>query len=154
MKNYPLLLLLFCCTLFFTACSDDDDEAPSKEQMLQDKRWQITALEASTLFGDIDFYADLEDCQKDNYVEFRDNGVLVVNEGATKCDDSDPQEAQGTWSLNGDVLQISGIGASFGLPVNDLELTITELTASSLSADFKQNVSGFDIDGTVTMETM
>ncbi|RNI23637.1 lipocalin-like domain-containing protein [Rufibacter latericius] len=154
MKNYPLLLLLFCSTLFFSACSSDDDGTPSQDEMLQNKRWQITALDASTPIGNLDLYEDFEDCQKDNFVEFKANGVLVVDEGATKCDSSNPQQTPGTWSLNGNVLTISGIGDAFGLPDDDLEITVTSLTNSRLDGEFTESVSGFSIDGTVTLETM
>jgi hypothetical protein len=155
MKNYPLLLLLFCCSLFFTACSNDDDATPSQEEMLMNKRWQITALEVTLpIIGSQDLYAGFEECEKDTYVEFKANGVLVVDEGATKCDTSDPQQYPGTWTLEGDVLTIMGAGASFGLPVNDLELTITDLSSTRLDGEFSQTISGFNIDGTVTLETM
>ncbi|MBC3540751.1 lipocalin family protein [Rufibacter sediminis] len=155
MKKHPLLLLLFCCTLFFSACSDDDDATPSKEDMLMNKRWQITALEvALPIIGSQDLYEDFEDCEKDNFIEFRANGVVTVDEGATKCDDSNPQQYPGTWTLEGDVLTIKGAGSSFGLPVNDLKLTITQLSGNSLEGEFSQSISGYEIDGTVTLKTM
>ncbi|KAA3440530.1 lipocalin-like domain-containing protein [Rufibacter hautae] len=154
MKNNPFLLLLFCGALFFSACSSDDDDTPSEDEMLQNKRWQITALQASTPFGNLDLYEDFEDCQRDNFVEFKANGVLEVNEGATKCNNSDPQQTQGTWSLSGGVLTISGIGDAYGLPDDDLEITVTSLTSSKLDGEFTESISGISIDGTVTLETM
>ncbi|WP_181307249.1 hypothetical protein [Rufibacter sp. XAAS-G3-1] len=151
MKNYPLLLLLFCCALFFNACSDDDDATPNKEDMLMNKRWQITALDVTLPFvGPQDLYAGFENCEKDSFVEFRGNGVLVVDEGAIKCNSSGPQQVTGSWKLEGDVLTIMGAGASFGLPVNDLEVTITDLSSTRLDGEFSQSI----IDGTVTLETM
>ncbi|ALI99097.1 lipocalin family protein [Rufibacter tibetensis] len=153
MKNYPLLLLLFCCALVFNGCSSDDDD-PSQEDMLKNKRWQITALDASTPIGDYDFYADMEDCQRDNFVEFEDDEELIIDEGATKCRSSDPQRRNGSWTLKGNILTLRGIGEAYGLPEDDLELTVTELTSTSLTANFSQSVQGFPINGTVTMETM
>ncbi|WP_207433591.1 lipocalin family protein [Sabulibacter ruber] len=150
MKNYSLLLLLFCCTFFLNACSDDDD-TPSREEMLMNKRWQITGLTVSTPLGSIDYYEEFEDCMRDNYIEFRSGGILVMNEGPTKCNDSAPQENPGTWSLEGNTLRISGIGAALSLQVDELELQVTELTNTSLAADFETTFSGFTFDGNLEM---
>ncbi|AKQ47154.1 hypothetical protein TH63_18320 [Rufibacter radiotolerans] len=156
MKNYPLLLLLFCATLFTTACSkDDEDPAPTKEEMVQNKRWQITGFTVSNiLIGTIDYYASLESCQKDNYLEFKPGNVLLANEGATKCDPAAPQQTQGTWKIEGDVMTLSAPGLTAGLPVTELKLTIKELTATTLTADFNESISGLPVTGTVKMTAM
>ncbi|GGK88438.1 hypothetical protein ACD591_19010 [Rufibacter glacialis] len=155
MKNYPLLLLLFCCTLFFTACSSDDDDSPSKEDMLKNKRWQITAASAAVpFFGSVDFYANLKDCQRDNYFEFQANGVLLINEGATKCTALSPQQVQGSWSLNGDIMTIQGLGATLGLPSDKLEIKLTDLSSTSLTGEFSLDYNGLPVTVKVTMRTM
>lgn len=46
-----------------------------------------------------DLYAQMEDCDKDNYVSFFDNGTYRFDEGATKCEMQDPQTKSGNWEF-------------------------------------------------------
>ena len=154
MKNYPFLLLVFCCALFFTACSDDDD-SPSKEDMLMNKRWQIVAASTAVPFlGTIAIYNRIPACQKDNYLEFQANGVLLINEGATKCAAASPQQVPGTWSLKGDVLTLQGAGATLGLTTDKLEIKLTDLSSTSLTGEFSLDYNGIPATVKVTMRTM
>ncbi|GAB2527840.1 lipocalin-like domain-containing protein [Rufibacter soli] len=155
MKNSPLLLLLFCATLFTTACSKKDDPDPTKEEMVQNKRWQVTGFTVSNvLIGTVDYYATLGACEKDNFLEFKANNVLIADEGATKCDPSSPQQTQGTWKLEGDVLTLSAPGLTAIVQVKELKLTIKELTATTLTADFNESISGLPVTGTIKMTAM
>ncbi|WP_205501454.1 hypothetical protein [Rufibacter psychrotolerans] len=154
MKNYAFLLLLFCGALLLTGCSDDDDSTPSREEMLVNKRWQITGLTISSLLGTIDYYEESEPCMRDNYVEFKPGGVLLMNEGLSKCNASDAQEAEGRWSLNGNVLHLEGVGDPLSLPVDELDLDIKEMSSTEMSAEFETTFSGFNFTGTLDMTVM
>jgi hypothetical protein len=151
MKKNPLLLLLICFCLFLSACGDDDD-SPSREEMLMNKQWVVSAFTITTPLTIIDYYNTFQACQKDNFVEFRSGGVLYIDEGATKCNLSTPQNAQGTWALNGDILRVSGV-AALGVPVNELDLTIEDISSTKITGEFTQTVSGFQVTGKVSLST-
>ncbi|MFC6996411.1 lipocalin-like domain-containing protein [Rufibacter roseus] len=148
MKN--LITSFFAVMLLcLSACSNDDDNQLDAQAKLPNKRWAITELKIETFLGESDAYADFEDCEKDNYFEFRENGVLIVDEGATKCSSDDPQQTQGTWSVQGNVMTISGL--NLGLPSNTVKLNITELTDASLRGTFKEDYQGVPVSGKLAM---
>ena len=85
--------------------------------------------QVSTLAGlTNDDYASFEECERDNYKEFRSGGVYVENEGATKCDPADPQESTASWRISGDgkTLTISYFGFI------SLNYEVVELTDNTL----------------------
>jgi len=101
--------------LVLSGCGKDDDEkgpevSPTK---LTGKTWKLTAANLSPAFTDpesgvsySDLYSVMEACERDNTVMYMaadanaTSGVLMGDEGATKCDDSDPQQEAGTWAFN------------------------------------------------------
>jgi len=70
-----------------------------------------------------DMFAMMEDCEKDDTNKFNTDKTVVTDEGATKCDSSNPQKTTSTWSFNADetVLTITDDGDVITLSI--LELT-------------------------------
>lgn len=46
-----------------------------------------------------DFYAFLDDCEKDNFMNFNANGTYITDEGALICDTASAQITLGTWKF-------------------------------------------------------
>lgn len=142
MKKIPVLLFFGLILVF--SCSKKSDPAPaSPDQLLVTPKGWITT--AGTINPPIsipgapagtppisDFYSlFLEACEKDDVLLFTSNGQYKIDEGATKCNTSDPQtKEQGTWAFNSTktILNItpqSGTGDAY-------TMTIAELSATTL----------------------
>lgn len=138
MKKITILFLALSMAFTVTSCNKDDDDnsTPSnnnpggsnltKTEMLTAKKWKMTAL---TVDGQ-DFYALMDDCDKDDTHEFKTDGSYTYDEGATKCDPMDDQIiSQSTWKFTDNETKIEYDGE---------EATITELTETKmvLEGDF------------------
>jgi hypothetical protein len=124
--NLQFLLIMLAFVTVFTSCDKDDDETPiSKEDLLTNKKWRTTAFTVDpAYFGISDLYAQYEDCDKDDFMESKKGGQLVRDEGASRCDSSDPQTLTGTWIFNGDQTKITVNDPEIGTyPADVLELT-------------------------------
>ena len=149
MKKLFNLFIALVLVGSFTGCKkdNDDDKPKTKTELLTAKNWRLSAAVASGVYQGVSFsqdgYADMEPCEKDDFLKFNSDKTLIYDQGPTKCDDTaaDPQTDQGAWDLNSDqtklLLSDSGGGASFGLD-------ILELTASTLKVEYSES----DTDGT------
>ena len=134
------LLLLAVSTIAVTAFKKDD--AKSNEDYLTAKScWKQTKSESydpttSTWSDDT-----IDDCTKDDCTTFKSDKSLVVDEGATKCDPTDPQTSTGTWSLSADgkTLTLSQAGISFAGTV--VELTDSKLVLEIEILGFKSRLT-------------
>lgn len=104
----PLAPLVF---LMYLGCSYDEPR-PDRTELIAGsnsfgKTWQISNIQVE--LGTITPHR----CVTDNYVTYYPSGRYEVNEGATKCDPSDPPALVGTWVLDdsGETLIISIDGA-------------------------------------------
>jgi hypothetical protein len=50
-----------------------------------------------------DLYANVEDCEKDDYLKFDSDFTINQNGGNTLCDVNQPQESFGRWNLMSDI---------------------------------------------------
>ncbi|MBC6610686.1 hypothetical protein H8B15_07115 [Hymenobacter sp. BT507] len=63
------------------------------------KSWKMTAVtekEGSEPAKDI--YTDEPACLRDNVYQFQADGVFMMDEGTTRCDQAHPQTRTGTWA--------------------------------------------------------
>ena len=130
-------------TGLLAACGNDDDEPapPTRTELLTGKAdWRFTALTSDppipTVSGTVvtNVFAQLAACNRDDLYIFRDNGRFIWDEGASKCDDSDPQVFnEGTWTLSADENTIV-FNSTVGQGTE--EWRILELTATVLRAEF------------------
>ena len=88
-------LLAFGTT--FTACK----KKKTQEDFLKDPAgWVMNKVELNANNGGwTDMTSQVPSCTLDDRIYFQDGGVLKTDEGATKCNASDPQTTTGTWAL-------------------------------------------------------
>ncbi len=99
--------LLVIATLFlFTACQKDKSES-ARMDLITTGTWKLIALTSqpgNDIDGDgiidTDVFAFYDVCEKDNFYVFKRNGEYEVNEGASKCDASDPQVYTSHWQFS------------------------------------------------------
>lgn len=111
-----LALLLAFGALTTTACKKDDDKSRS-DILVDEATWvQVKSEEQDPTTGAWS-EVTIEDCSKDDTYTFKADKSLVFDEGATKCNDADPQSSTGTWAFSADettlTLTIDGFGLAF-----------------------------------------
>jgi len=133
-----MYLILFISLFLNINCGKKEDAMPvSNQQLLTTSGgWKLTAETLSPPFqGITDYYAELDPCEADNILKFLSNGTFSIDEGATKCDASDPQlYITGTWSWNSNnTLTMSYTGAKEKEQLSIITLTSTMLKFSHSS---------------------
>ena len=130
MKN--VIQLLSIATLVFTlfACKKDT-VPPTKTELLTAHAWKITAAEGTINGVKRDLFTTAPACEKDDIETFKTDKTYIGDQGATKCDPTDPQTEQGKWafSTNETKLDITVIdsGSSFTITYDVLELTADKM---------------------------
>ena len=129
------LLLLITSAIITLSCNKDEDKntntAKTKTELLTAAPWKRTALISTPAYdwnADGTFATDILTamwpCEKDNLDIYKTNGTIETNEGATKCNPSDPQSWTTTWvfAVNETKLIFDGTD----------EYTVVELTETTL----------------------
>lgn len=104
MKRFTLSVLTLATaasSFVFTSCKKDDEDPKPKTrtELLTAKSWRVTAATASVGATTQDLYASTPACSKDDFTKFNANKTTTFDEGATRCDPSDPQTSAGAWDL-------------------------------------------------------
>ncbi|MCF8459064.1 MAG: lipocalin family protein [Bacteroidales bacterium] len=133
MKTLKTLILIAIAGSFLivSSCKKDDDDPVNKKATLTANSWKLSAMTVDPAFPFIgsNIYLWLEDCSKDDLMTFNENGTYTNDEGATKCDDADPQIVeQGSWAFNTDETQ---------LIMTDSDTTYTNTIVSLSSSKLK-----------------
>jgi hypothetical protein len=142
MYSRTLIALSLALLGGLSSCGDDGaDPTPTPKktasELLMAKSWKITAAtekEGSKPAENI--YTQQPACFRDNLYKFQTNAAFVLDEGATRCDQDDPQTMTGVWALSNNDKTLTGIFALSTQPGIDVDLelsgTIEELTATQL----------------------
>lgn len=114
MKNYVFALLSIGFIILSCNKDDDDDntnnDVKAKVQLITSATWKYdTAAIDVDKNGTPDQVLPpgaIASCEKDNTITFKSDSTGTLNEGATKCDPSDPQTTSFKWWFkdNGAVL--------------------------------------------------
>lgn len=129
MKKRLMVLLLL--PLGWTACKKEDKGAPRKETLMKGQ-WKITEMKVNLVISQ-DLLAEADDCVKDNLYTFNENTDIGVDEGATKCDASDPQTGtDGNWSLTGNDSKLVVANSSITMGFGDITMDITQLDTKTM----------------------
>lgn len=126
------LFLLPLAALALGSCKKNDDNspaptAPSKTDLLTAKNWRIST--ATVTLAGLPLPGAIEACSLDDFLKFNADKTLVHDEGASKCDPSDPQKDNGTWSMPSDSKLTVALPNS-SLPYGTFD--IKELSATTL----------------------
>lgn len=126
------------------ACKKDSDTTPastaSRTDLLTAKAWQISNVALTVNGISLPSSQFITACQLDNSFKFNTDKTLVVDEGATKCNATDPQTTSGTWAFsNTDQTKIT-----ITLPgsVFNGDADVKELSSSALRLYGAQSASG------------
>ena len=112
-----IILASLALALFNFNCSKKDDITGKTNTELIIGDWKITGITFSPAydydgdgFKETNAFNKMEACEKDDVISFLTGGVWKHDEGALKCDPSDPQTTTGVWSLstNQTTLNIDG----------------------------------------------
>ena len=107
MKKLALSSLFIA--LLLTACkNDDDDVACQLSSSSIVGTYKITAItyKPTPTSADVDIYATLDACEKDDLLVLNDNGIMNYQDAGTVCSPSGSYS--GSWSLTGNSITIDG----------------------------------------------
>ncbi len=145
MKKVTLLFVgAIATTLLIFGCKKTETAEASKESLLVGKNWMMTSATLVSPGGNIDVYATMDDCEKDDLEIYNADKTVTDKPGATKCD---PAEAASTpagkWSLNGSSLTVINAG-------DTNTMNITAITATSMSLEQSETTGGVTITAKAT----
>ena len=122
-------------TLLAWSCKPDPTPIKFNSDLLA-KTWKLTG---STVNGG-DAFSALENCFTDDLFIYTKDRKYTHDEGATKCDSSDPQVAEtASWSLQQNLL-------TYVYPDNSSETyVVNQLTATTLKFSFTLNLGGNNV---------
>lgn len=133
-KTHPIILLLMITAATVTfSCKKDKEEnsAKTKTELLTTGTWKLisyTSNPAYDWYGNGNFATDifnaLNPCERDGLDTYRTNGIVEINEGALKCNSTDPQTFTLTWAFTNNESKILYDGFD--------EYELIELTASTM----------------------
>lgn len=143
------LLVILSAATFLAACKKDDD-SQSRTDLLTSGKWTVTqnmtvasgTINGITIIDTTDNYADTKACERDNTVMFEKLGTITIDEGPTKCKESDPQtKSGGNWALVNNDQKLRWNPDNF-----TADFTINELTSNrmrlSLDSTLQAGTSG------------
>ena len=140
-----IVLVAISASLFFVACKKDDslpdpnnnnNNNNNTSTTLTSGSWKMVSstsvIEYPAPVGTqtVDLFALMQPCVKDNLYIFKTDNTTVSDEGATKCNSSDPQQkTAGTWALinNNTKLQITENSTSITADILTLNSSTLEL---------------------------
>src|SRR4051812_42147827 len=108
MKSIYTLCIACSVLLTFAGCKkSSDNKSKTKTEIISQSSWKIDNAKVSG----IDVTSSLDACEIDNILTFSSNGTGTLDEGATKCDASDPQSNPFSWNFasNETMLHISTV---------------------------------------------
>ena len=124
-------LLLLTYAVLLSSCKPEDFESSqSQVTLLTDglvKNWQVTKVRRGTT------EVPQSTCLLNDHHRFYADGKYVLDEGATRCRPTDPQQLAGNWGLSEQQLTIREKGRA------DVVLDIQTLTRSQLVVLRRQN---------------
>lgn len=135
--KYIIIASVIC--LGFLSCEkDDSNNTPTKTALITQSAWKYDDAGADLdKNGSIDFSftSQIPPCVTDNTLTLRTDGTGTVDEGATKCDASDPQTTAVTWSFanNETTLNLGG-GGLLGIS-GQMKIVTLDQTNLTLSKD-------------------
>jgi hypothetical protein len=141
MKKLSFLLL---AAIALGGCKKNDNNSPTptptRTDLLTAKNWRVTT--ATVMLAGMPLPGAIEACSLDDIFKFSADKSLLHDEGATKCDPTDPQTDKGTWSMPSDAkLTVTLPNSSYP----DGTFDIKELSATTMHLYISDTQSGFPV---------
>jgi len=135
MKPMKFAVATLSLVVLFVSCKKSSEKKTNTD-VITEASWKFDNATANG----IDVSSLLKSCQTDNVLTFSSNGNGMVDEGATKCDSSDPQTNPFTWNFasNETVLHVSTVLFTGG----SSDFTVVTLTDTQLVLSQNVTVSG------------
>jgi len=137
MKNLAGIILISSICLQCSCSKDDAPPGPTNTELIVSSTWKYNN---SGVDVNNDGFIDapvpagyILDCDKDNTLTFKSDGTGTLDEGANKCDPTNPNTSTYTWSFKNGETYINfpiALMTGFNGDVKILKLTSTELNLS------------------------
>lgn len=114
------MLVLFSCK---------KDEKSKSDLLIDGGCWKHTKSEAYNTDNSTWENVIIDACDNDDCLTFNSGGTLTFDEGAIKCDPTDPQTSSGSWTLSSDETTLTLVDNAFPI---QLPSKIIELTADKM----------------------
>jgi hypothetical protein len=146
MKTLKLYLMVVLFGLSIFGCKKDST-ATVKENLTG--KWMMTAMTISpAINGVTDMFSTSDACGKDDLTIFNADGTITKDEGAVKCNSSNPQTSSGgTWVLSADGKKLTMTNTSGTQQI----ITIVTLSSTSFVGKMTSVESGVTYTLTVTL---
>jgi hypothetical protein len=101
MKKLSIYMMAVLIGAIMFGCKKDETKS-SKDNIIG--KWMMTGMTVNpAIEGVTDYFSTWSECSKDDLTIFNADGTVTNDEGATKCDDNNPQTSSGgTWALSSD----------------------------------------------------
>ena len=140
-QSIVLLIMIIGLTTTLSCKKNKDETAgKTKTELLTTGTWKLTAYTSSPAYDwygngvyATDIFAALNPCQADGFDTYKTNGIMEINEGAIKCQPTDPQTFTATWAFTDNEKKIRYDG------VDDYELVELTTTTMRLQSTFVEN---------------
>jgi len=129
-KSIRLIVAILLSGLFFVSCKKSSSHPKTNTDFLTQASWKFDNAKVNG----VDVSSLLKACETDNILTFSSNGSGTLDEGATKCNSSDPQSNPFTWNFttNETVLHVSAVLFTGGssdftiVTLNDTQLVLSQ----------------------------
>lgn len=142
-------LLILCVGIAtLAACKKNDDkDNKSKTEYLTSGKWYASSgtvtYSAMGIDTTVDLFASMDACDKDDFMEFKTNMSYLADEGATKCDPSDPQiNETGTWAFSNNESQLTLMTTDNTTFFDTLTFNIKTLNSSTMELTQSETYGG------------
>ncbi len=143
MKTIPFFVLITLALFTFSACEKGGDvvDPPSNTELIADGPWELIGQMVDppvTVNGTpvSNEFAQLDECVKDNILDFTETGSFTIDEGVTKCDSTNAQLFNyGTWSFSDAETKITLDGNGTNNEFNVVSIDRDKLIISEIFTD-------------------
>lgn len=124
-KMIRFSLIAITALIVLSSCKKDDK---SNTELLTAGSWKLVSEMEKVDNGNwVENIGSYSACELDDYIIFKTNNTYEFNEGATKCDPTDPQIETGIWAFGANEATLSVDGN----PADLNELSSSTLIVSS-----------------------
>lgn len=136
MKKYVFALLSIGFIIFGCKKDDDNNSGDEKMKLITSATWKYDTI---GIDGDKNGTIDqalppgfIDNCDKDNTITFKSDSTGTLNEGATKCNSSDPQTTSFKWWFKENATVLYTPDQIFGTSYFSGDVKIGDLSSTRL----------------------